>query len=864
MSYNRPPSRNVTEPALAAESSPPATRSHSEEMVGKRIGPYRIVAKLGSGGMGDVFRAIRADDEYEKQVALKLISAGRHSTIFISRFRNERQILANLDHPNIARLYDGGSSEDGMPYLVMELIEGEPITSFCDHNHLSVNARLRLFLQVCSAVQYAHQHLIVHRDIKPDNILVTPEGTPKLTDFGIAKILDTGSDDRMQTETLPGFRAFTPGYASPEQIKGEPITTASDVYSLGVVLYEMLTGHSPYRIVSRGPHEVAWAICEVEPDKPSTAVTRTEKSETSGHIEITPALVSAARESSPQKLKKRLRGDLDNVLLRALRKEPPRRYASVEQLRGDIQRHLDYLPVMARPDTFRYRASKFVSRHRAAVASVAVAIVLLLAGVSAIAYEAHVARIERARADARFNQVRKLAHSLLFDIHDSIRDLPGSTAARKLLVDDALEYLNGLAKDAGGDPDLQRELAAAYERVGDVQGAWLYPSLGDTAGAIASYRKGLKIRLALASATPTSADDEAALAGTYQKLSELLGVSGDSSGALEKALNAFAIAQKLADQSPNDLRYREYLAGTCFTVARCLSHMGNLSGAADYFSRSISLREQISGGPAEFQKQVRERLAGSYGYLSGVKAQQGDVAGAIALETRARDIVAQLLASDPQSAMLKEWVAEGNYWLGYYHMQKGLAREALPLYRIALAGFHGLYSADPRNALAKGYLGRCYRSMGEALVAEGDVAKGAADIRKALEIHQALLAADPAHIDAKLSELAYDDSAMAMALAASASQRGQGVPQALAAWREARSWFEKSLAVWAEIKQMDQADAQEPNRIVKEIAKCDAAISRLNSKAGKRSLKAKTGTQAQSTLDRVGLPLYYAGTPDRS
>src|ERR1700683_1580685 len=376
----------------------------------------------------------------------------------------------------------------------MEPIECQPIDHYWVQHELSIAERLNLFLQVCSAVQYAHQRLIIHRDLKPGNILVASDGTPKLLDFGIAKILDTESSTGQIEPTVTVFRVLTPGYASPEQIKGEPITTASDIYSLGVVLYELLTGRCPYRLVSRSPHEMARAVCESEPEKPSTVVTRDEPAEAGG-TKSTAAELSAARDASPEKLRKRLRGDLDNIVLMALRKEPQRRYASVEQFAEDIRRHLGSLPVVARTDTFGYRTSKFITRHKAGVtATIIVAAGTVLAGLAVTLHEGRIARAQQIRAERRFDDVRRLANSLIFEIHDSIETMPGATPTRKLLLERALEYLDSLAKESSGDVSLQRELAAAYLRIGSLQGSTLEASLGQSNDALASLKKAVAIR----------------------------------------------------------------------------------------------------------------------------------------------------------------------------------------------------------------------------------------------------------------------------------------------------------------------------------------------------------------------------------
>lgn len=340
---------------------------------GRQIGAYKILKEIGRGGMGAVYLAARADEQFQKRVAIKLIKRGMDTDQVLQRFRNERQILAGFDHPNVARLLDGGSTEDGVPYFVMEYVEGSTIHQFCDEKGLNITERLRLFRQVCAAVDYAHRNLVVHRDIKPSNILVTAEGVPKLLDFGIAKILQQQSED---PATATGMVLMTPEYASPEQAQGANVTTASDVYSLGVVLYELLTGHPPYCVNAIPAMEVARIISESRPQLPSTVV-NTSVNDDSGAA-VTPESVSRSREGTPDRLRRRLKGELDNIVLMALRKEPHRRYQSVEQFSEDIRRHLEGLPVTAHPDSFGYRATKFITRNKAAVAASTFALLALL------------------------------------------------------------------------------------------------------------------------------------------------------------------------------------------------------------------------------------------------------------------------------------------------------------------------------------------------------------------------------------------------------------------------------------------------------------------------------------------------------
>src|SRR5215475_3119290 len=317
------------------------------KMEGRSFGGYTLVREIGRGGMGSVYLAERSDGAFRKQVAIKLVLPSLKTAGVIVRFQQERAILASLDHPNIARLLDGGVTEEGWPYFVMEFVEGQPIDRWCDERRLSIGRRIELFRSVIAAVRYAHQRLVVHRDLKPGNILVTDDGTVKLLDFGIAKVLST-KDTGEAPETVTLARMMTPEYASPEQVNGAAITTLSDVYSLGVVLYELLTGHRPYRLMSAAVHEMVRVISEVEPVRPSEVVTTTEKAPGRDRGPITPETISEVREGDPNRLRKRLAGDLDAILLTALRKEPERRYVSVESLADDLRRHLEQRPVSAR------------------------------------------------------------------------------------------------------------------------------------------------------------------------------------------------------------------------------------------------------------------------------------------------------------------------------------------------------------------------------------------------------------------------------------------------------------------------------------------------------------------------------------
>jgi eukaryotic-like serine/threonine-protein kinase len=824
--YFNKPALEVVVHALAEDLT---SIDKTDKMLGARIGHYRIIGKLGAGGMGEIYRAVRADDQYEKQVAIKLVRQGLDTEFVYARFRRERQILAGFEHENIARLIDGGTTEQGHPYFVMELVEGKPIDEFCDEHRLTIGARVQLFQKVCSAVQYAHQRLVVHRDIKPGNILVTADGVPKLLDFGIATILSPEMFSPRPDPTVTAMRMMTPQYAGPEQLRGEVITTATDVYSLGVVLYKLLTSHLPYRVDPSSPYDLAHAICESEPEKPSTAIGHSGT--LNDNRDLRPEVVSSCRNTNPEKLRRTLAGDLDQVLMKALRKEPQMRYASAEDFAGDLRAFGLGLPVSARRGTFSYRAGKFIRRNKLSLGTAAVSAVMIVAGVVAIVREAHIARLQEARAERRFNDVRHLANSLLFDIHDSIRDLPGATRARKLLVDRALEYLDSLSQEASDTPGLERELAAAYERVGDVQGNAYYANLGDTAGALDSYRKALRIRLALANEQSAPRDDQAALAEIYVKLGLGLKTTNDFSSALENLRQAYPITEKLASGQKENLRAQETHAGTCFAIALCLSDTGDMAGALDYFRRAAAIRENIHGGSPEFQREVQTHLAGVYGYMSGVMHRQGDTGAALTLETKARDIVAGLLSADPQNGTLHQFLAEGEYWMGFYLADMKSPAQALMHYRTAQAEYQKLTAADPHNVLAQRYLGKCYMSIGKTLAAEGKTTEGIRNGRKAVHILEVLAATDHGDRNYKPSDLAYARAALAEDYSREAESNGATSNSRIANWREARSWYEQSLNTWLQLKQrvpLARSDEAQLGKINSEITRCDAALAKLN------------------------------------
>jgi hypothetical protein len=431
----------------------------------KRVGAYEIDRLLGRGGMGAVYLAHRADGQFEQQVAIKLIDLPLATEIFRERFRQERQILAGLQHPYIARLLDGGVTAEGDPYLVMEFVDGMPIHRYCQEHRLTVSQRLALFLQVCEAVQFAHQNFVVHRDLKPDNILVAEDGTPRLLDFGTAKLLSPTIAAAGAGLTRDGYQSFTPQYASPEQVLGKPVTAASDTYSLGVLLYLLLTGNQPYELAELTTEELLRVICEEPPRKPVPA----------------------------EALGRRLDADLDAILMKALRKEPGARYGTAAELATDVRAWLDGMPVAARRGSFRYKAAKFIRRNRLAVAASVLLAASLAAGVIGVAWQANVANEERRKAEASAADLRQLSNSLLSELDEAIQQLPGSTGVQKLLITRVLEHLDRTAKDSRGNRQMQLDLADAYAKLGNIQGNTYSQNLGDFNGALASMDKAIAL-----------------------------------------------------------------------------------------------------------------------------------------------------------------------------------------------------------------------------------------------------------------------------------------------------------------------------------------------------------------------------------
>ncbi len=653
----------------------------------QRVGSYELDRLLGRGGMGAVYLAHRADGQFDQKVAIKLIDLPLATELFRERFRQERQILAELQHPYIARLLDGGVTAEGDLYLVMEYVDGVSIQRFCELQRLSEAQRIALFMRVCEAVQFAHQHFIVHRDLKPDNILMAEDGTPRLLDFGTAKLLSpslAGPDSKL---TRQGYQSFTPQYASPEQVLGNPITTASDTYSLGVLLYLLLTGSLPYELKELTTAEMLRVICEEPPRRPAHAVNSGE----------------------------RLDADLEAILLKALRKEPRERYRTTEQLTSDLRAFLDGLPVAARRGTLRYRAGKFIRRRWFSLAAAVLLGISLVGGVAGVLWQARVANAERRRAEARSSDLRQLSNSLLSELDDAIKQLPGSTGVQKLLVTRVLEHLDRMAGDARGDRQTQLDLVDAYTRLGNIQGNPYDQNLGDPAGALLSLGKALAIAEPLAG--PGSRDQD--------------------------ALRALALAQ--ASRS-------EILFGT----ARTQDAIASMRAAVETYNRLIA--------PPDAPVSLICDTSSAYGTLGDELGQTGtaslaDLAGALAAFRQSIALDDRVLAIDPHVLRAQRGLAISQMKIGSVEMDADPA-QALKDFEIALERADALPTPEQSGLPTLRMRAMILRKEANALVQLGEYTRANALFAEVTAISQRLVTADPQDLRALADlEVVLDDEA---------------------------------------------------------------------------------------------------------
>ena len=806
----------------------PNESPHGDIWLGRKIGPYQPVARIGEGGMGLVYRAVRVGDHFVKQLAIKVLRDGRVEPHQLRRFKSEQQILATLDHPNIARLVDAGTTEDGHPYFVMEYVEGERIDEYCDSHRLNTALRVRLFRRVCGAVQFAHQRLVVHRDLKPANILVSSGGNPKLLDFGIAKLLDPELYFQTVDLTATSVRPMTPDYASPEQARGEAITTASDVYSLGVILYRLLTGHPPYEVSKLPPAKMVQAICEREPEKPSDVIHHTESitSHNGEVLTLTPESVSLPREGHPALLRRRLTGDLDNIVLKALHKDPGRRYGSAEQLADDLGRYLDGLPVQARRDTVWYRTGKYVRRNLAPLGAAALLFLSMVIGVWSTARQARIARASQERAEKRFQDVQRFAHDMIFDVHDAIQFLPGATSARKLIVQDALFYLDSLSQDVHDDPSFQRELAAAYQKIGDVQGLNVRSNLGDTAAALSSYAKALNILVAVVKAHPDDQQSRRDLAALYGTYSTIQLQAGDFPKAIEAAQKYLEMAQARArDASRSDQQAQLDLALAYNQISDVQVESGNFDGGLENARQSLELFEQLQAADPS-SRRYRRAVAVEHKRIAGIYEYSGKLDEALAENQKALPVSEALAEENPSDALARRDLSISYTSVADVLLKKGQSANALVLYRRAAVIDDSIAAQDPKDAWAMRYQIYDNQRIGDALAASGDVAGARTAYQKAVTIAEQRANPDAMNAWAQ-AELAISYSKLADAHYTSASNLDKSTTHRHSDLLAAQSVYQKSLAVWEQLRAkgaIQGVDADKPKAVADALLKCQESL----------------------------------------
>lgn len=649
-------------------------------LIGQKIGVYTIQSELGFGGMGAVYLAERNDGKFDQKVALKFLKREINTSALRRRFKQEREILGSLEHPNIARLIDAGTTDDKIPYFAMEYVEGLPIDEYCRKNKLNLNQRLDLFRIVCSAVDFAHRNLIVHRDLKPSNVLVSENGTPKLLDFGISKILSE-EFEQVNSATVTKLGVMTPGYASPEQLQSKSVTTATDIYSLGIILFELLSGHRPFESKEGDLQQIFQAVLENEPPLPSEmieTVSKTLKQITEAKTELKPAenkdlntkLNKLDRETGQNRLQytisadanfnsQSLRGDLDNIVLKAIRKEPERRYSSAENFSEDIKKYLRGLPVSARPNTFSYRAEKFVKRNRASVFAGFLIFIAVLGGIVATLWQSQIAKTERLKAEKRFNEVRRFANSNLFEVYPEIENLEGSIKAREKILINSLEYLDSLSKEAAGDLELQSELATAYEKIGDVQGALNYSSLGNIKAGLESYGKATSLRESVFSANDKNLDYKERLANNYYVTGRTLWnntQTKEAENAFEKSLK---LRRELVLDLPDSIDAKNRLAVLLIDYGAIPAFNFQAEKALELFNQAIEIIKTLRQKEPD-NTDIKKSLARGLRVLSKAKSAIGDYDGGLNALNQALEVSKELATQFPADFKIQRsvWLTE--------------------------------------------------------------------------------------------------------------------------------------------------------------------------------------------------------------
>jgi tetratricopeptide (TPR) repeat protein len=820
------------EPPSAAEVAATVMRAAPGDE-GRRIGAWRLEREIGAGGMGTVWLARRAEGGFEQRAAIKLIQRGMATDLLLERFQRERRVLAALEHENIARLYDGGSTGDGRPYLVMEYVEGEPLDRYCAARSLGLRARLELFLAVCAAVQHAHQNLVVHRDIKPSNVLVTQAGVAKLLDFGIAKVLSPEGEEPGGL-TVAAERMLTPLYASPEQLRGEPLTTQSDVFSLGLVLYELVAGRPAFDS-GRRP--------DTEPPAPSRAARTARQRALSG-----------------------LDRDLDTIVLAAIQPDLARRYASVEALAEDLRRYLGGLPVRARADSAVYRAAKFVRRNRVAVAAALAVIAALVAGLVATTVQYRRTLRAQKTADRRFAEVRGLATRFVYDVDSALSRVAGSTAARQMIADTASEYLDRLAAERAEDRELALDVVVAYTRVSEILYQPGAGSLGKPSQALATLDKALALARELAAADPASelvavrfaqvlrpratvlaalgrhAEAErdleraieltaavrgeaklAFLAASMQAegprlLAELRSTTGDHEGARAAAQDALAKAEAFVAAHPRLGLPHAELARAHAVLAQALEAGGDVEGALEHLriaARSHATSRELDPEHAGYRRDLAVasfRLAQALGGASRW-------AEALAPAEDALRAFAEIAARDPRDGLALQDLAAAHSALQNALAALGREDEAFEHAERALELAERRAELDQNDLPAASVLAIASYRFGALLLERGDVEGGLARMRRARELFEHVARASPDDADAGIN--------CAWALAGVGVELMQRAGSDPTLWREARDSLAAAVVRFRELASRGALAPDEATSLAEyesAIRECDAHL----------------------------------------
>ena len=849
--------------AAAIESEVSALLDDETPLAGTRMGPYRLLKEIGRGGMGAVYLGERDDELYRKLVAVKVVKRGMDSKEVLARFRHERQILAGLEHPYIARLIDGGTTPDGRPFFVMEYVEGQPIDAYCREHGLNLELRLRLFLRVCEAVSYAHRSLVIHRDLKPGNIFVTTEGIPKLLDFGVAKLLDPATDPGLTT-SASAMGPLTPEYASPEQIRSLPITTAADVYALGTILFELLTGSRAQQISTHTPLEIERVVCQTDTPRPS---------------------VTARAAGAPH----RLDSDLDNIVLMAMRKDPERRYGSVNRLSEDIGRYLEGRPVLARQDSAVYRGRKFVRRNSLALAAAFLILLSLLGGMvlaerqarraeRALHFaetqtqaaereragaegqrrlaerervraetEAQVARTEQDRSQRRLAEMLQLANSLLFDVHTAIEKLPGATEARRQIVVTTLRFLENLSKDAGQDDGLRFMLSASYFKVANVLGYPLQPNLGDTKGALANYEKSVALIEPLLAKDPDRAEYVLQWVQTKVHWATLLARTIERPRALQMMRQTLPAAERLVRVHPQDPRC--LLAESQVYSVMVTTLVTTDSETALHFCRlrTQAMERALQLAPSSAEMQIE--LGTAYSQEARIWNTRGGLQEAAELFRRAVPLLEGALERNPSDVLTRRslMITYGNLGIALgnpLYPNLGDTAGAREYSGKALAIARDLAKADRNDQLAQYDLANSLLYHSWMDLPKEEWADSLANLQEAEGILQKLCAADPRSI-ANLRTLAAVEEYEAKRL----EGLGKG-DEAIVRARQSLADAEKALArTPSDLGLVSQALASEET--MAEILARHGDQTGAVEAAGRAIARAEQASAGESDRDRV-------------